>query len=260
MQFIYDKNAGNANLLIKSRAFHHIFNVRRKNVESALKNGEIFNFANLNDGAIHRYKIIRYDKKSAEFEWLESAHIAQDSPKTHIIQAVIADFDKILPFLNELFVEKITLFYADFSQKNIRINLERIKSILINSSMQCGRLSAMKVEIFNSLDEVMCAYSDLVALDFGAECADLRELNHFVIGPEGGFSQRERKMFSDSNETCGDLHDFSANQSGDSRQSDLNAICDSKQGNSNKIRAVGINHPLILRSQSASIFVASQKI
>ena len=107
----------------------------------------------------------------------------------------------------------------------------------------------MKVEIFNSLDEVMCAYSDLVALDFGAECADLRELNHFVIGPEGGFSQRERKMFSNSNEICGD-----------SRQSDSNAICDSKQGNSNKIRAVGLNHPLILRSQSASIFVASQKI
>ena len=246
MQFIYDKNAGSANLAIESKSFHHIFNVRRKNVESALKNGEIFNFANLNDSKIHRYKIIGVGKKSAEFEWLESKQITQDSPKTHIIQAVIADFDKILPFLNELFVEKISLFYADFSQKNIRINLERVKSILINSSMQCGRLSKMQVEIFDSIDDAMRVYDDLVVLDFGAKCADLRELNHFVIGPEGGFSDRERKIFAD----------FSANQS-----RDLGEIQgDSGANHKCKIRTISLNHPLILRSQSASIFVASQKI
>ena len=235
MQFIYAKNAGDANLNLDFKAFHHIFNVRRKSVESALKNGEIFNFANLNDSAIHRYKIIGADKKSAEFELLESTQVAQDSPKTHIIQAIIADFDKILPFLNELFVEKITLFYADFSQKNIRINLERIKSILINSSMQCGRLSKMQVEIFSSIDEVMRVYGDLVVIDFGGKCADLRELNRFVIGPEGGFSDRERSLFA--------------------KLQDSNNRADS-----NKVRIVSLNHPLILRSQSASIFVASQKI
>ena len=242
MQFIYAKNAGSANLIIESKSFHHIFNVRRKSVESALKNGEIFNFANLNDNSIHRYKMTAFGKKSAEFEWLESTQVAQDSPKTHIIQAIIADFDKILPFLNELFVEKITLFYADFSQKNIRINLERIDSILINSSMQCGRLSKMQVEIFSSIDEVMRVYSDLVALDFGGECADLRKLNHFVIGPEGGFSDRERKIFAD----------FSVNQSSN--------LGDSSANHKNKIQIVSLNHPLILRSQSASILVASQKI
>ena len=156
---------------------------------------------------------------------VDSTHITQDSPKTHIIQAIISDFDKILPFLNELFVEKISLFYADFSQKNIRVNLERLESILISSLMQCGRLDKMKIELFNSLDEVMSAYSDLVALDFGAECADLASLNHFIIGAEGGFSQRERELFKARN-----------------------------------VRVSGINHNLTLRSQTASILVASKKI
>lgn len=211
--------------MVDSKAFHHIFNVRRKNAQNALENGEIFDFANLRDSAIHRYKIMAVNKKSAEFMLVDSAHIRQDSPKTHIIQAVISDFDKILPFLNELFVEKISLFYADFSQRNIKVNLERLDSILISSSMQCGRLSKMQIEVFNSLDEVISAYSDLVALDFGAKCEDLRNLNRFIIGAEGGFSQRERKMFVDS-----------------------------------KIRTTSLNHSLILRAQSASIFVASQKI
>ncbi len=211
--------------MLVSKAFHHIFNVRRKNAKNALENGEIFDFANLRDSAIHRYKIMAVNKKSAEFMLVDSAHIRQDSPKTHIIQAVISDFDKILPFLNELFVEKISLFYADFSQRNIKVNLERLDSILISSSMQCGRLSKMQIEVFNSLDEVISAYSDLVALDFGAKCEDLRNLNRFIIGAEGGFSQRERKMFVDS-----------------------------------KIRTTSLNHSLILRAQSASIFVASQKI
>ena len=225
MRFIYDKNAGNSHIILDSKAFHHIFSVRRKNATKSLECGEIFDFANLLDSAIHRYKMISVGKKSAEFALVDSAHIAQDSPKTHIIQSVISDFDKILPFLNELFVEKISLFYADFSQRNIKINLERLDAILISSSMQCGRLNKMQIEIFNSLDEVIGAYSDLVAIDFGAKCEDLRNLNRFIIGAEGGFSQRERELFKSA-----------------------------------KIRTISLNHSLILRSQSASIFVASQKI
>lgn len=225
MRFIYDKNAGSANLLLDSKAFHHIFSVRRKNATKSLERDEIFDFANLCDSAIHRYKIISVGKKSAEFMLVDSTHIRQDSPKTHIIQAVISDFDKILPFLNELFVEKISLFYADFSQRNIRVNLKRLDAILISSSMQCGRLSKMQIEIFNSLDEVIRTYSDLVAIDFGAPHEDLRNLNHFIIGAEGGFSQRERELFKAQN-----------------------------------VRVNGINHNLILRSQTASIFVASKKI
>lgn len=241
MQFIYDENAGQKSLILDEKQCHYIFGVRRLKAQG----GEIFKFANLNDGKLYRYTFAesaldsaisqnRVDfaqkgrksrTKSATFHLLDSAIVAQNSPKTHIIQAVIDDFDKVLPFLNELFVEKITLFYADFSQKNIKINLERLNAILINSSMQCGRLSKMEIEIFNSLDDVLFAYSDAVALDFAPKAQNLGVFSRFIIGCEGGFSKRERELLK-----------------------------------SRKIATSGINHPLILRAKTASILIASCRI
>ncbi|MGX2983017.1 16S rRNA (uracil(1498)-N(3))-methyltransferase [Helicobacter sp. 23-1045] len=221
MRFIYAKNAGQKQIILDSKQSHHLFIVRRLKA----KRGEIFHFANLVDSALYRYEFAESNGKNAVFNLLDSANVAQKSPKTHIIQAIIADFDKVLPTLNELFVEKITLFYADFSQKNIRINLERLNAILINSSMQCGRLQKMEIEILTSLDEVLEKYSNALALDFCNNSQNLRDFERFIIGCEGGFSERERELFKNRR------------------------ICVS-----------GINHPLILRAQSASIFVASKKI
>lgn len=219
MKFIYHENCGKEILSLEGREFHHIFNVRR-----ARRNiNESFNFANLKDSKIYYYKLLDLDKKIANFALLDSRIVVQQSPKTHIIQAVIenSEFDKTLPFLNELMVEKISLFYADFSQKNYKFNLQRLQSILINSCMQCGRLSLMEIEIFDSLDSILEVYKDAIALDFEAESCDLRAYNSFIIGAEGGFSKRERELL--------------------------------------KNRA-SITHPLILRSHTASIFVASIKI
>lgn len=241
MQFIYDENAGAKTLILDAKQNHYLFNVRRFKAQS----GEIFKFANLKDGKLYRYKFaeskldsatrvkgaesraksIESRAKSATFHLLDSANIVQNSPKTHIIQAIIDEFDKVLPALNELFVEKITLFYADFSQKNIRVNLERLEAILISSSMQCGRLRKMEIEILGSLDCVVEKYSDAVALDFAPKARNLCDFKRFIIGPEGGFSPRERELLK----AC-------------------------------KIAISGINHPLILRAKTTSIFVASCRI
>lgn len=248
MQFIYDENAGAKTLILDAKQNHYLFNVRRFKAQS----GEIFKFANLKDGKLYYYKFaessgkiaeskldsaarvkgaesraksIESHAKSATFHLLDSANITQNSPKTHIIQAIIDEFDKVLPALNELFVEKITLFYADFSQKNIRVNLERLEAILISSSMQCGRLRKMEIEILGSLDEVVEKYSDAVALDFAPKACNLCDFKRFIIGPEGGFSTRERELLK-----------------------------------ARKIAISGINHPLILRAKTTSIFVASSRI
>ena len=246
MQFIYDENAGAKTLILNVKQNHYLFNVRRLKAQS----GEIFKFANLRDGKLYSYKFaessgkesnldsatrvkgtesraksIESRAKSATFHLLDSANITQNSPKTHIIQAIIDEFDKVLPALNELFVEKITLFYADFSQKNIRVNLARLEAILISSSMQCGRLRKMEIEILGSLDCVVEKYSDAVALDFVPKARNLCDFKRFIIGPEGGFSPRERELLK-----------------------------------ARKITISGINHPLILRTKTTSIFVASCRI
>lgn len=232
MQFIYDENAGAKTLILDAKQNHYLFNVRRLKAQS----GEIFKFANLRDEKLYRYKFAESSgkeskldsatrAKSATFHLLDSANITQNSPKTHIIQAIIDEFDKVLPALNELFVEKITLFYADFSQKNIRVNLERLEAILISSSMQCGRLMKMEIEILGSLDEIVEKYSDALALDFVPKTQNLCNFKRFIIGPEGGFSPRERELLK-----------------------------------AHKIAISGINHPLILRAKTTSIFVASSRI
>ena len=245
MQFIYDENAGAKTLILDAKQNHYLFNVRRFKAQS----GEIFKFANLKDGKLYRYKFAESSgkeskldsatrtkgaesrtksaesrAKSATFHLLDSANITQNSPKTHIIQAIIDEFDKVLPALNELFVKKITLFYADFSQKNIRVNLERLETILISSSMQCGRLRKMEIEILGSLDCVVEKYSDALALDFVPKARNLCDFKRFIIGPEGGFSPRERELLK-----------------------------------ARKIAISGINHPLILRAKTTSIFVASHR-
>ena len=217
MQFLYHKDSKEKNIILDSSDFHYIFNVRRQK-------DTILNLANMLDSTIYHYKIQKIEKKQANLELIDSKFIAQKSPKTHIIQAVINmnEFSKMLPYLNELFVEKITFFYSDFSQRNEKINIEKLRKILLNSSMQCGRLDMMKLEIMENLNEVLESYKNCVALDFSENKINIKNHNSFIIGAEGGFSKNEREILKD--------------------------------------RLFGINHSLIMRSKTASIFIASNKI
>lgn len=217
MQFLYHKDSGEKNIILDNQAFHHVFNVRRQK-------DSILILANMLDSKLYSYKILQVGKKQATLELIDSKSIKQNSPKTHIIQAIIDmnEFSKILPYLNELFVEKITFFYSDFSQRNEKINIEKLHKILLNSSMQCGRLSIMKIEIMKNLNEVLNIYRDSIALDFNDNRINIKNHNSFIIGAEGGFSKNERELLKD--------------------------------------RLFGIDNPLIMRAKTASIFVAANKI
>lgn len=218
MQFLYHNNAREKNIILENDAFHYIFNVKRKT------NDENLTLANMLDSTLYQYKILKIEKKKAILELIDSKQITQESKKTHIIQSVIDmnEFSKTLPYLNELFVEKITLFYSDFSQGNEKINLDKLNKILINSSMQCGRINIMKIEILKNLQEILNIYKDSMALDFSDNKCDIKCHNSFIIGPEGGFSKNEREILKD--------------------------------------RVFGIDNPLIMRAKTAAIFIAANKI
>lgn len=220
MRFIYHKNAKESIIKLEGDSLHHIFAVRRARYNI----GDVLKFANLNDSTIYSYKLIARNKKEALFEYVDSALITQDSPQTHIIQAIIdsSELGKILPTLNELFVKKLTLFYSDFSQKNYKIHQEKFEKILINSCQQCGRLDLMDIEILPHLEAVLESYPNALALDFGGESCDIQSLQSVIIGAEGGFSQKERILLQN--------------------------------------KTFGINHALILRSTSAALWFASQKV
>ena len=80
----------------------------------------------------------------------------------------------------------------------------------------------MSLELFQSSKDFKQSYEEAVLLDFGAQRANLKELDPkkklFFIGAEGGFSKQERKLFKEK---------------------------------------ISLNCPNILRSQSAALALAS---
>lgn len=219
MQFIYHSKSGDDNIIVEGDEYKHVFHSRRERAN------KLFTFSNMRDSTLYFYKISEITKKYASF-YLESSYI-KSTPliNTHIIQSVInmREFSKILPCLNELMVAKITLFYSDFSQKNEKINLDRLNKILINSSMQCGRLHLLDIEVLEDLKSVLTNYPNALAFDFDSGLnIKFADLDSIIIGPEGGFSKHEKELL--------------------------------------KNRSFSISLKSIMKSITASVFIASCKI
>ncbi len=191
MQFLYNQKAGAQEILVCGDDYKYLFKVRR------FKVGENLNVQNLKDRYLYRYKIIDIKKKEAFLKLEEKSEVKCKIVKElHLIWCVIDNkiIEKTLPMLNQLGVKMITFVYCDRSQKNFKIDINRIEKILINSSQQCGRNEIMKIEVMKSLDEVFIKYKNISILDFNA-AKEWSDITRVLIGCEGGFSEQERDSF-----------------------------------------------------------------
>jgi 16S rRNA (uracil1498-N3)-methyltransferase len=192
MQFVYHPNAGVQTLSVDIREYEHIFKVRRISV------GEKLQWRNLEDVFIYEYEISKIGKKEAELELIVKTELPLLPSKVlHVGWSIIDPkiIEKTLPMLNELGVSKISFVYAEFSQKSHKLDLERIKRILINSSQQCGRSLLMHIEVFSTLQNYIDAYPQSYILDFSeTKLKETEKISSILIGPEGGFSQKERML------------------------------------------------------------------
>ncbi|MGX3097812.1 16S rRNA (uracil(1498)-N(3))-methyltransferase [Helicobacter sp. 23-1046] len=202
MRFLYHSNAGHKQLIIDGEQYAHIYKSRR-----AGKNA-ILNLCNLRDRRIYAYRNIHIDRHKATLELVDSKDYACIARKpAHIIWAIIEPkiIEKTLPTLNELGISKISFFYADFSQKNFTLNMERMQKILIQSCEQCGRNELVEMEILRDLNDALMRYPNALAFDVagdevseGVMAEKLREVRSVIIGAEGGFSPSERAMLKTS--------------------------------------------------------------
>lgn len=198
MQFVFIKSCGEQHIALEGEAFAHICQVRRAKI------GTLINARNLDNDTLYTYCIESITRKNATLT-LQSCQILPKIPAhfSHIIWAITSPqvVYKTLPYLNELALGKLSLFYAKFSQGNVRIEMERVKRILIESCEQCGRSSLCEVEILKDLDSVLSRYPQASVLDFGGKMlessAQTREMlrDGIIIGCEGGFSDDEREIF-----------------------------------------------------------------
>ncbi len=194
MQFIYDKNAKNELLKIEDENYNYIVKARRHKLD------DILDFRNLEDDFLYSYKISQIDKKSLFLNLLKKEEkIIENSKKIHLAWCVVdpKTIYENIASLNELGVDKITFVYSDFSQKNFKINFEKLEKILINSSSQCGRSSIIKLDIYKNIDTFIKDNPDTYFLDFSQTSIDSKvlDIKTLMIGTEGGFSKRERENF-----------------------------------------------------------------
>ncbi|QNK85228.1 16S rRNA (uracil(1498)-N(3))-methyltransferase [Aliarcobacter cryaerophilus] len=197
MQFIYDKNAKNELLKIEDENYNYIVKARRHKFD------DILDFRNLEDDFLYSYKISQIDKKSLFLNLLKKEEkIIENSKKIHLAWCVVdpKTIYENIASLNELGVDKITFVYSDFSQKNFKINFEKLEKILINSSSQCGRSSIIKLDIYKNIDTFIKDNPDTYFLDFSQTSIDSKvlDIKTLMIGTEGGFSKRERELFNNN--------------------------------------------------------------
>lgn len=194
MQFTYHKDAGTQNLKIDGDLHKYLFKVRRHG------QNENFIFRNLFDDYIYRYEVINISKKDANLVLLDSEkNIIENEVKLHIAWCKI-DFksiEKVLASLNEMGVEKITFIDCEYSQRNSKINFEKIEKILINSSQQCGRSSIIKIDTCESIDRFLELYPDTYMFNFSKNKIDTvkSQIKTIMVGCEGGFNSNEVDKF-----------------------------------------------------------------
>lgn len=194
MQFTYHPKCSSEFLEIDGDTYKYLFKARRQKIAD-----DIY-FRNLDDNYIYLYKVIDIDKKKANLELISKEEkIIENSKKLHLIWCIVdpKTIEKSLASLNELGVYKITFLYCDYSQKNFKINFDKLEKILINSSSQCGRSSIIKIDASNSLDEFLQNNNNVYALNFSSLTIDERkeDIETLVIGCEGGFSKDEVNKF-----------------------------------------------------------------
>lgn len=219
MQYLYHKEAGCSTLILKGDEHRYIFKVRRH------REGEVMALRNLEDEKIYYYRISTLDKQEAhlQLERFELLSIKARKP-LHLGWCVIdpKNVEKVIPTLNEMGVEKITFIYCERSQKSFKPDFTRLEKILLNSSQQSGRSVLMQLSIGSSLENFLSDYPKAVMMNFSKEIlSENSDVSTVVIGCEGGFSSHEVALFTAEN-------------------------------------IMGLNTPLILKSESAVCAVASK--
>ena len=219
MLYLYHKEAGKPQLTLIGDEHRYIFKVRRHKANDTLY------LRNLEDGLLHRYRIITIDKRSVILELQESQVLEVKAKESlHIGWCVIdpKSIEKVITSLNEMGVEKITFIYCKRSQKSFKIDFKRLEKILLNSSQQSGRSEVMKLEIAEDLESFLTENPQSMMLNFSKNIIGSQSnIDTIVIGCEGGFHEDEVALFD-----------------------------------ADKI--IGLDTPLVLKSESAACAVASK--
>ncbi|CAA6808412.1 MAG: Ribosomal RNA small subunit methyltransferase E (EC [uncultured Campylobacterales bacterium] len=189
MKFLYHEEAGNEDVIVSGEKLSHL-KVRRVFLNDTLL------LRNLKDAKEYVYIITHISKKEISLSLDCKLPLEEENKKLHIYWSIIdpKEIEKTLPLLNEIGVSDITFFYASRSQRNFKLNLDKLNKILISSSQQCGRNSIINIDFSDSIDSIID--EDFVVIDFSEQklSFEVSNIHSVLVGPEGGFTDVEREL------------------------------------------------------------------
>ena len=177
-----------------------------------LKPGDTISLFNSVNGE-WRAKIVNHNKENTEFKveslikskklendiWLAFSPIKKNPLDMMIQKATELGVQKFIPILSERTIVK-------------EINTERLKKIIIEASEQSNRISVPEIKNLENLKSFLSNFPNEGSLIFcyiNCEKSDLKNILSkkkqgpvcILIGPEGDFSENERKMIIDHNQS-----------------------------------------------------------
>ncbi len=155
-----------------------------------------------NDGFDYIYEANLISKKEAGFTFVQkTSNIIPKSKVTLYMSLIKKDnFELVLEKCTEIGVTHFVPVLTERTQ-NKNLNIERAQKILKEASEQCGRGDIPTMGEAMNIDEVLKENPDVIIFDM--EGGDLKthkpEAGEYklLIGPEGGWSDSEIKMFDD---------------------------------------------------------------
>ena len=189
---------GNSVVLSRKQA-NYIFNVMRLNI------GDNLRVFNNNDGE-WLSRIQEKSKTRGVILFLKKIAISYRPPDIWFIFAPIKKTrtDFIVEKVTEMGASKIIPVITDHSNTN-RISRDRLQAHAIEAAEQCGTNFVPNVSELRKLSDILASWSMSRTIFFCDEAkysSDRSEMikkkgpSAILIGPEGGFSERERCMLS----------------------------------------------------------------
>ena len=146
--------------------------------------------------------------KSVALVPIEKIREQELGPDVNLLFAPIkkARTDFIIEKATELGVREILPVFTDYSQTN-RVRIDRFESLAVEAAEQTERMDIPNVHEPQNLPKLLSEWDTsrvLIFCDESAEVAPLSSFSHkisekpaaILIGPEGGFSPKEREMLS----------------------------------------------------------------
>ncbi|MEL7110159.1 MAG: 16S rRNA (uracil(1498)-N(3))-methyltransferase [Pseudomonadota bacterium] len=157
---------------------------------------------------------LRVHGKSATLIPMQRTREQTQGPDLKLLFAPIkkARTDFIVEKATELGVRSIQPVMTEYTQTQ-RVRLDRMQSLVTEAAEQTERMDLPELAEANTLPKVLAAWDGTCPLFYCDEGADASPLSQYreqissgragvLIGPEGGFSPRERKMLRDLAYVC----------------------------------------------------------